>query len=325
MGRGAGESTLETPVQRRGDGGEAADNSARYEQFKREHINILYLTDKSDVREAAYFVKKELDPKFVGLDIETAAKAGRFGSFNGAIRTIQLGFEEPDRGIEPVQFEIDCFRADPSPFLPLLRTRNVEKQIHYMDFEQEWAMLHLGITIGQVYDTCIAGQVIQKALKAMPLEEAQELVPGWEPHNNKLSTLASRYMGLDLPKDNQASDWGREILTPDQKVYAAMDVAIMPGEDGLAAKLKQIAEVVGVSKDIDNRIAWVTGKIKERVAKAKESKNDDAKRLTRAVKRTRTKEELDRVVVAARQMTLLADNADAFDTLVRERRRELVA
>lgn len=325
MGRGASESTLDTPVARRGAKADALDGSDRYEQYKRDHINILYLTDKSDVKEAAYFIKRELKPSGIGLDLETAAKAGRFGSFNGAIRTIQIGLDEPERGIRPVQFLLDCFSVDPTPILPLLRTENVEKQIHYMDFEQEWAMLHLGITIGNVYDTCIAMQVIQKKLKDMPIEEAQKLIPGWEKHNNKLSTLAELYMGLELPKENQASDWGREILTPDQKVYAAMDVAIMPGEDGLAGRLKEIAERVGVTEDIESRIAWVTGKIKDRVAKAKESKDDDAKRLTRAVKRTRTREELERVVVASRQMTLLADNAEAFADLVRERRADLVA
>lgn len=324
MGRGSGEALLDAPVKNRSNkksGKRELTGAERYEKFRDEHLKVLYLTDDKSVSEAASYIRK-LDPKIISVDFETASKRGHFGSFNGSLRTIQLGFHEPERGIGPLQVIIDCHRCSPRPFLPMLRTRNSEKQIHYMDFEQEWAMLHLGISIGQVYDTCIAGQVIQKKLKSMPLEEAQKLVPGWEPHNNKLATLTERYLGLELPKENQASDWGQESLTPDQLVYAAMDVATLPA---LTEKLKEMAEKVGVTEDIDRRIAWVRGKIAERVEKAKAAQSDDSKRLVRAMKRARTTEELDRVLHVSRQMTILAENGPELQELYRERKKELAA
>lgn len=293
----------------------------RFQRLTREKLNVAYLCDDTSVKEAAKLVE-ELNPTSVSLDFETASKNGRFGSFNGSLRLIQIGLDEPERGIEPIQFVIDCHRASPKPFLKLLRSRDVEKQIHYMDFEQEWALLHLGTSIGNIYDTCIAFQVIQKELKEMPQEEAQRLVPGWEPHNNKLATLMERYLGMRMPKENQASDWGRKDLRPDQLVYASMDVAALPP---LAAEIKRIAKRVGCEDKIDKRIAWVKQKIAERVERAKEANNDDTMRVIRAMKRARTREELEELRIAARQMTVVAENAKQLQEAYRERKRALAA
>jgi len=343
-------------------------NADRYQKFMKEHLRVIYLTTDEEVKATAKYIRS-LEPSLVGLDVETASKNGSFGTFNGSLRTIQLGFDEPERGIGPLQVVIDCHSCDPRPFLPLLRTRNVEKQIHYMDFEQEWALLHLGISIGQIYDTCIASQEIQKGLKEVAKKEglkaaqkidpdwapkrsakdedeegarlrqimdeeglkaAQKILPNWEPHRNKLSTLATNYLHLELPKENQVSDWGRKELQADQLVYAAMDVATLPE---LTEKLKEVAakltsttkqgEEISVTEAIDRRIAWVKTKIYERATKRKRENNDDTKRLARAVKRATTRDELDRIAACSRQMTILAENSSDLAELLKERRREL--
>lgn len=323
MGRGGATETLGSVVApSRTDSGAAVQTPEdRFAEFTAENLNVVYLRTDAEVRRAAAEVKA-LDPTVVALDFETASKNGKFGSFNGSLRLIQIGLDEPERGIAPRQYVIDCFHADPKPFLGLLRSRKVEKQIHYMDFEQEWSLLHLGTSIGNIYDTCIAFQVIQRELGDMDPAEAERRLPGWEKHNNKLATLMEQYMGMRMPKDNQASDWGREKLSADQLVYATMDVAALPP---LVSEVRRIAKQVGCEQKIDRRIAWVKGKIAERVEAAQLANGDDARRLERAIKRANSLEELERVERAGRQMTVLAANSAQIRQLYNERKQALAA
>jgi ribonuclease D len=331
-----------------------------YEQFREENLKVLYLRSDAEVRQAAAFVRS-LNPSVIALDFETSSKTGYFGelngSFDGAIRLIQLGFKE--EGIEPFQIVIDCHDADPKPFLPLLRTAKIEKQIHHMDFEQSWALTHLGVSIGNIYDTCIASRIIQSRLYQVVVENgleaaqkispewtpngqkyrdtpedeklravmekaglpaAQKLVPGWEPHDNRLSTISANYMGLELPKENQVSDWGREKISASQLTYAAMDVAILPD---LTTEVKEMAAAVGVEEEIDLRIKKTKESIIKRVAEAEERRDDDSRRITRAMKRAKTKDEIDQVFAAGRQMTVKAKAQEEIRQMYRELRSEL--
>lgn len=332
-----------------------------YEQFKHQHLQVHYLTDNSEVRDMATFIK-DLAPRVVGLDFETTSKQGFFGelsgSLDGALRLIQIGVDEPGR-IEPRQVVIDCHRVDPKPFLPLLRSKKIEKQIHYMEFEQSWALTHLGVSIGNIYDTCIASRIIQSELyklvvaaglpevqkehpewtpphapyrdskkdqqlrqemEAAGLPAAQKIIPGWQPHDNRLATISKQYMGLELPKEDQVSDWGREQLTASQLTYAAMDVAILPQ---LTEKVRQAAKQLDCQQDIDLRIQANKESIMNRVAAAEERRADDFKRVKRALQRAKTKEELDEIFAAARQMTVRAKSKDELGHYYREVRSEL--
>lgn len=273
---------------------------SRFRALQEEKINLHFASSDEEVVRLVEMIKA-MNPKVLAVDFETATKNGRFGSANGALRLIQLGIDEP--GKEPMQVVIDCFHADPGPVRDLFRDEAIEKQIHYMDFEQEWAQLHLGAEIRNVYDTCLAFQTIQKKLAGMDPEEAEKVLPGWQKHDNRLATLLRNYLGLEMPKENQASDWGREKLRPSQIVYATMDVVTLPL---LVEKVKEIAERAGASKDVENRTSWVGRKIKERVRDFRASRDDDSERVLRAMSRCRNRQELDRLYTSARQMTLFA-------------------
>jgi len=293
----------------------------RFESFTRSKLNVIYVDSDAEAKRMAKLVR-ELEPSFIGLDFETASKNGHFGSLNGSLRTIQIGLDEPERGITPVQIVIDCHRADPAPFRSLLRSRQVEKLIHYMDFEQEWALMHLGVSIGNIYDTCIAGQEIRKKLRELEEDDVKRLVPGGIHVNNKLATLVSHYCGMEMPKENQASDWSQEQLRPDQVVYAAMDVATMPL---IASELKRLASALGIEKEIDKRIAWVKKRIADRVERLQQQNSDDAGRIATALLRAETKDELERIWRARRQMTVFAEHSEQLQEIYGNRRKELSA
>jgi ribonuclease D len=300
MGRGS--STLQAHAQtarhqihRRG---------SRYEQFKRKHLQVHYLDTASSLRQAVRYMN-ETAPTTIALDFETASKNGRFGSLNGSLRLIQIGLDEPERDIQPHQLIIDCHHVDPQPIVPLLRSATVEKQIHFMNFEQEWALNHLGVSIGNIYDTCIAWKTIQQQLGSLDLATARELVPGWERHPSNLATVVKKTLGIVIPKEEQAGDWGRRDLTVNQLVYAAMDVATLPP---VVRKTKEIAARVGVEDAIDAKIAETKNMLAARAARQQADRNDDLGRVQRALQRAQTPEELDRLLDAARRMTITANN-----------------
>jgi len=287
------------------------DLISRFNEFRDRKVNVCLLESDRSVRAASKELRR-IEPSLVGLDFETAFKTRpSFNALAGSLRLIQIGLDEPERGIEPLQIIVDCHRADPRPLVRILRDRQIEKQIHNQRFEQEWALVHFGHSIESSYDTKLAMEVIQRRLKRDG---------GHEPHNNKLGTLVRRYLGLELPKEHGGSDWGRAQLSSGQLVYAALDVAVMPA---LSAEIKSIADRIGVGADVDQAIIQDRARINELISRRCEKSGDDLRRLRRAIKRCRDKTELARVYGASRQMTLLASSRRELDADYRARRREL--
>jgi ribonuclease D len=319
MGRGGGITAEATPAGLRGTASTEPSPIERFRELQQEKINLHYLTTEEEVRD---WVKKiqEMKPKVLAVDFETVSKNGRFGAANGALRLVQLAVDEPERGIEPTQIVIDCFHADPAPVAALFRDPEIEKQIHYMDFEQEWSQLHIGAKISNVYDTCLAFQTIQKKLGSMDPDQVSKALPGWEKHDNRLATLLKKYQGLEMPKENQVSDWGREDLDSSQVIYATMDVVTLPG---LVREVKKIAEAVDASSDVADRTEWVAKKINQRVRGTRQAVEDDSSRLRRALTRAASVSELDQVWASRRQMTIYSTEAVALRNEYRQRRSEL--
>lgn len=283
----------------------------RFEAFRAEKLNILYLTSDRSVRQMSQELRR-LCPSSVGLDFETSFKTRpSFSPWSGALRLIQIGIDEPRRGIAPAQIVVDCHRADPRPLAWLLRSRKVEKLIHNQRFEQQWAMVHLGTPVLNVYDTCKAMEVVQRQIRS----QAEQ--PEWyAPHDNRLGTLASRYLGLDMPKEEGGSDWGRRELRPEQLVYAALDVAVMPA---LTAQVRRMAAEVGATEDVEAAIAAACEAVTKRVGRRCDDQGDDLPRVRRAMQRARCRDELRHIYLAARQMTLTTDSRRGLDQLYRER------
>lgn len=285
-----------------------------YEAFMREHLHVHYLTSDEAVANALETIRTAA-PNEIGLDFETSSKDGLWGANHGSLSLIQIE-------VAGHQWLIDCQEADPGAIVPLLEDLSIIKDIQYMNFELEWSKLHLGArSISPVYDTCIAWQVIQRTLREMHPEAAQDFLPGWERHNNKLDTLVARYLGFQIPKSYQSSDWGIRPLTPEQVLYAATDVAVLPP---LVQKTRRIAERIGLTEAIDKRIRWVKRSIHERIENPEVfAANDDYARILGALERASTKGELDKLLHAARRMTLTSIHFQALIAAYSKRSEQL--
>jgi ribonuclease D len=173
-----------------------ASPEQRYRAFMRDNLNVHFLNTDDQVVQAVRQIKT-LNPTSIALDFETARKQGSYGSLNGTLRLIQIGVVVPGKN-EPVQFLIDCHRAEPAPVAELLADSGIEKHVHYVDFEGEWTRIHLGVKLTNVYDTCAAWAKIQKHLKTLSEEDLHRLC--W---NDAELEKASERTGLRLltPRD----------------------------------------------------------------------------------------------------------------------------
>jgi len=310
MGRATNETTLLASTRRAG-----ADEG--YQDFLRSHVHVRYLTTAREVEDMLQEIAA-IAPKQIAVDFETSSKNGRWGVRSGALSLVQLGIEAP----EPRQYLIDCQETDARPIVPLLEDTSIEKLIQFVDFELEWSKLHLGAkSISPVYDTCIAWQVIQKALREMNPQAAQTLLPGWEKHNNKLNTLVEHYVGFSIPKESQSSDWSTRPLSAEQIIYAAVDVAaLFP----LVRRTREVATSIDANAAIERRIRWVKRKIHERVGSQEAfASRDDFARVQAVLKRALDADELERAFRATRQVTLSPPHASAALALYEARLAEL--
>lgn len=136
--------------------------------------------------------------KILGLDIETTALQPR----NGRIRLIQISDGENI-------FVVDCFLV-PLPQLSalfkLLSDPTVKLIIQNAKFEYQWFLYHAGIHLNSFFDTYLASVLDDFSAR----------------HN--LAAIAKRYLGVDISKTEQTSDWSAATLTEAQYEYAATDV-----------------------------------------------------------------------------------------------------
>lgn len=168
----------------------------------------------------------------VALDTETAApeerrylalnpdKAG-LDSHAARIRLVQIA--TPDR-----VWLADAWRIGTlAPLEALLADERVEKVIMNAKFDLKMLRGSAGIRdVRGIFDPMLASQ-------ALACGHAAD-----ERHN--LQTLAKRWLGIDLPKEEQASDWSGE-LRPEQIEYAARDAAVLlPLRDRLLEELQRL-------------------------------------------------------------------------------------
>ncbi len=94
----------------------------------------------------------------------------------------------------------------------LLTDRSVLKLFHYGRFDIGMFMLHLGVETTPVYCTKIASKLSRTYTDRHGLKD-----------------LVRELLNVDLSKAQQSSDWGADILTPEQLAYAASDVLHLHG------------------------------------------------------------------------------------------------
>lgn len=181
-------------------------------------MKYLVIDTLKDLETAcAYFAKQPA----IGLDLETSA----LDPHDGEIVLCQLSDGEKTAILKVKQFlknqgryglpKEDNYKVFDA-LRSLLENTNVKVIIHNSKFDIKWLIYHWNICPNIVFDTFLASQVIDYNDENDPKKA----------HN--LGAVGRRFLGVDLDKTEQKSDWGREELTDEQMDYAALDVFYLP-------------------------------------------------------------------------------------------------
>jgi ribonuclease D len=122
-----------------------------------------------------------------------------------------------------VQFQKGQYRAP--NLAALLSDPGILKIFHFGRFDIAVVRLYLGVSVRRVYCTKIAAKLVRTFTD-----------------RNGLKDLCRELLGVEISKQQQTSDWGQAVLTPEQLSYAASDVLHL---HALRAKLDPLLEREG--------------------------------------------------------------------------------
>ncbi|HEX8566018.1 MAG TPA: DNA polymerase [Pyrinomonadaceae bacterium] len=160
----------------------------------------------------------------VGLDTETTD----LDPYKGELRLIQLAAAAdniklidlrnfPDPKTNP---DLDCLRD-------LLFSNRPTKVLHNAKFDAKWLRFHLGAELGGVFDTLLGSQII---------------AAGETDRRHNLADVTQEFLGIELDKSQQVSDWSAAELSSVQLEYGARDAAIvLPLREKMIERFKQDA------------------------------------------------------------------------------------
>jgi DNA polymerase I len=192
-------------------------------------VYFQLITDADGLREACERLKTE---DYLGFDTETT----ELDPFEGNLRLVQLSTGRDTKVIDLKPFaERGDLRNLPelAPLRELLAAPKPIKIAHNAKFDAKWIRHHLGTDIGGVFDTLLASQLI---------------AAGDQDRRHNLAEVASFFLGAELDKTEQISDWSAAELSQSQIEYAARDAAIMVSlREKIVERLKQ-DELVKVAK-----------------------------------------------------------------------------
>jgi DNA polymerase-1 len=192
-------------------------------------IYFQLITDAETLKTACEKLKTE---EVIGFDTETT----ELDPYEGIMRLLQLS-----TGKETQVIDLKAFAAkgdlrtlpELAPLRELLAADRPIKIAHNAKFDAKWTKHHLGVEIGGVFDTLLASQLI---------------AAGDQDRRHNLAEVVSHFLGSELDKSEQVSDWNAEELTQSQIEYAAKDAAIMvPLREKIVERLRQ-DELVKVAK-----------------------------------------------------------------------------
>ncbi|HEX8265452.1 MAG TPA: DNA polymerase [Pyrinomonadaceae bacterium] len=160
----------------------------------------------------------------VGLDCETTD----LDPYKGELRLIQLAaaadniklidlrnFPDPK-----TNSDLDCLRD-------LLFSNRPTKVLHNAKFDAKWLRFHLGAELGGVFDTLLGSQII---------------AAGETDRRHNLADVTQEFLGIELDKSQQVSDWSAAELSSVQLEYGARDAAIvLPLREKMIERFKQDA------------------------------------------------------------------------------------
>jgi DNA polymerase I-like protein with 3'-5' exonuclease and polymerase domains len=172
------------------------------------------IVDPAEVAPAAQQLR---NAPVMGLDTETTG----LDPHTGRLRLIQLATPHET-------YIFDCFRLSPlqlQPILDLIASPQQVKILHNAKFDAKFLMRHCGIRPRNLFDTFLASRLISA---------------GDESQRHGLEPVVNRFLGVNLDKTEQASDWSGELIVS-QLEYAARDASVMlPLRDRIAARLDEM-------------------------------------------------------------------------------------
>ncbi|HUF05138.1 MAG TPA: DNA polymerase [Aridibacter sp.] len=183
-------------------------------------IYFQLIEEPEKLREACGRLSGE---KFLGFDTETSELEPR----DGILRLVQLS-----NGRDTIV--VDLFKFDKfgdlkeieelEPLREILKAKRPVKIAHNSKFDAKWVGHHLGIDVGGTFDTMIASQLISA---------------GDQDRRHSLADVAAFFLGTEVDKAEQVSDWTAETLSDSQIEYAAKDAAIVVSlREKLAERLR---------------------------------------------------------------------------------------
>lgn len=307
MARGRGR----TQARRVAAGRRAAQSHAP--RFATDHhalLNYEVVTTPRGVREMTSLLARHAQS--FALDIETAANRG-WGVTKGATRLVQIGVDQPGTGRRQWVIDLAQVRARGiEPLLPLLESEDYEILIHNGNYEQEWIGYEFDTRINGIYDTLVASRAVETELRRHD--------PHRPKNKNSLDHVLKRISGVAIPKEMQGSNWGREILTEQQMIYAATDVATLPP---LAHEIKALAARLGLTEQIAERCAEIPTRTYERLQKIRRNSPDESRRLQAAMARALSRVELDAIWQAGQGMAIDSRNRARLEDVYRAERQRL--
>lgn len=147
----------------------------------------------------------------VGFDTETT----ELDPYAGDLRLVQLSDGRNTKVIDLWAFGgPEATRTDPrlAPLRRLLADRTITKVAHNAKFDAKWVRHHLGCEADGFFDSYLASQLI---------------AAGDGERRHSLADATHHFLGIEMDKSMQLSDWSTSELSRTQLEYAARDAAIM--------------------------------------------------------------------------------------------------
>lgn len=192
-------------------------------------VYFQLITDAEGVKNTCESLKTE---DYLGFDTETTA----LDPYDGIIRLVQLsnGTDTTVIDLKPFADKGDLkTMPELAPLRELLSAPKPIKVAHNAKFDAKWVRHHFGIDVNGMFDTLIASQLI---------------AAGDTDRRHNLAEVANFFLGIEVDKSEQVSDWSADELSHAQIQYAAKDAAIMVAlRERIVEKLKQ-EELIKVAK-----------------------------------------------------------------------------
>ncbi len=164
----------------------------------------------------------------IGFDIETTG----LDPHTSRPRLLQLATAEAAYLIDLFHFPVDAL----GPILDVLAAPEPIKIAHNAKFDAKFILKHFGVRVGGIFDTYLASQLVSA---------------GSEVDRHSLEAVAQRYLGVQLDKAAQLSDWSGELATY-QLEYAARDATtLIPLCESLDARLDEMDLKIAARLEFD--------------------------------------------------------------------------